>query len=128
MLWEWRSEANEVTQSHSHPYPPPTPLHPPQPRLEKMKGACETILQCIGEEPTREGLLKTPKRWAEALLFMTKGYTQTIEEVTNDAVFEEGLGGANDMVVGECDERQSSEQSESGKGLDGHTVAASEIL
>jgi len=77
----------------------PLPIMTDEERLEKMKGACETILQCIGEEPTREGLIKTPKRWAEALLFMTKGYTQTIEEVTNNAVFEEGLGGANDMVV-----------------------------
>ena len=58
-------------------------------RLEAMKGACKTILNCIGEDPNREGLFKTPKRWAEALLFLTKGYTQTVEDVTNDAVFEE---------------------------------------
>lgn len=68
-------------------------------RLEAMKGACKTILNCIGEDPNREGLFKTPKRWAEALLFLTKGYTQTVEDVTNDAVFEEGMGAAEDMVV-----------------------------
>ena len=89
----WRSSAR-TTLSHMFSFPSPPPA-----RLEKMKGACETILQCIGEDPEREGLVKTPKRWAEALLFLTKGYTQTVEEVTNDAIFEEGLGGANDMVV-----------------------------
>jgi len=68
-------------------------------RINLMKGACETILQCIGEDNEREGLLKTPERWAKALLFLTQGYSQTVEEVTNNAVFEEGLGGSQDMVV-----------------------------
>ena len=35
----------------------------------------------------------------QALLFLTKGYSQTVEEVTNGAIFEEGTGGASDMVV-----------------------------
>eukprot|EP00957_Ditylum_brightwellii_P202356 15329794-Ditylum_brightwellii.AAC.1 len=54
-----------------------------------MTNACRTILECIGENPDREGLLKTPDRWAKALLFMTKGYAQTIPSVTNDAIFAE---------------------------------------
>ena len=54
-----------------------------------MTSACRTILNCIGENPDREGLLKTPARWAKALLFMTKGYKQTTAEVTNGAVFTE---------------------------------------
>lgn len=58
-------------------------------KLEKMASACRTILECIGEDPDREGLVKTPTRWAKALLFLNKGYHQTIEEVTNDAVFTE---------------------------------------
>ena len=57
--------------------------------LKKMTSACRTILNCIGENPDREGLLKTPARWAKALLFMTKGYKQTTAEVTNGAVFTE---------------------------------------
>ena len=68
---------------------PAVPIMSDEERLEAMKGACKTILNCIGEDPNREGLFKTPKRWAEALLFLTKGYTQTVEDVTNDAVFEE---------------------------------------
>jgi GTP cyclohydrolase I len=58
-------------------------------KLAKMTGACRTILKCIGESPDREGLLKTPARWAKALLFMTQGYQQTTASVTNEAVFTE---------------------------------------
>lgn len=65
-------------------------------RLQKMTAACQTILECIGEDPNREGLLKTPERWAKALLFMNSGYHKTPEEVTNGAVFEENH---HEMVV-----------------------------
>ena len=58
-------------------------------KLEQMTSACKTILKCIGEDPDREGLLKTPERWAKALLFMTSGYSRTAEEVLNNAIFSE---------------------------------------
>jgi GTP cyclohydrolase IA len=64
--------------------------------LDKMTNACRTILECLGEDPDREGLVKTPTRWAKALLFMTKGYSQTCEEVTNGAIFSEDH---DEMVV-----------------------------
>lgn len=65
-------------------------------KLQKMTSACHTILECIGEDPSREGLIKTPERWAKALLFMTHGYNQTCHQVTNGAVFEENH---DEMVV-----------------------------
>lgn len=67
-----------------------------QMKIEKMQQACQTILECIGEDPTREGLVKTPNRWAKALLFMTQGYQQICSDVTNGAVFEENH---DEMVV-----------------------------
>lgn len=64
--------------------------------LTKMKQACRTILECIGEDPDREGLIKTPERWAKALQFMTSGYCMAADQVANNAVFEENH---NEMVV-----------------------------
>lgn len=58
-------------------------------RLEKMEDACTTLLECLGEDVHREGLLKTPKRMAEALLYCTRGYSQTLSSIVNEAVFEE---------------------------------------
>jgi GTP cyclohydrolase IA len=65
-------------------------------KLAKMSAACKTILECIGEDPLREGLVKTPERWAKALLFMSSGYKLTAEDVTNGAVFTENH---HEMVV-----------------------------
>merc|ERR1712241_116328 len=47
------------------------------------------ILELLGEDPTREGLLDTPMRAAKALMFFTKGYDDTIEKAVNGAVFTE---------------------------------------
>ncbi|KAL0083662.1 hypothetical protein J3Q64DRAFT_1748649 [Phycomyces blakesleeanus] len=58
-------------------------------RVRKIAGAVETILTCIGEDSDREGLLKTPERYAKALMFFTKGYEENIKDVLNAAVFEE---------------------------------------
>ncbi len=48
----------------------------------------KNILRDIGEDPAREGLLKTPERAARALEYLTRGYQQTIDEVVNNAIFE----------------------------------------
>jgi GTP cyclohydrolase I len=54
------------------------------------------ILQGVGEDPEREGLLLTPNRAAEAMRFMTRGYGQSVEEVLNGAIFHEEY---DDMVI-----------------------------
>jgi len=57
---------------------------------EEMMTAVETLLLGVGEDPEREGLLKTPKRVAEAMRFLTNGYNQSLEDLVNGAIFDEG--------------------------------------
>lgn len=47
------------------------------------------MLECLGEDPNREGLLQTPERYAKALLFFTKGYEENLRDIVNGAVFHE---------------------------------------
>jgi GTP cyclohydrolase I len=48
----------------------------------------EDIIKGVGEDPSREGLLKTPERAARAFQYLTRGYNQTLDEVVNKAIFE----------------------------------------
>lgn len=47
------------------------------------------MLQDVGEDPSREGLVKTPERAAKAMQFLTQGYDQNAEEVLRSAMFKE---------------------------------------
>ena len=47
-------------------------------REEKLAGAVRTLLECIGEDPERDGLKRTPERYAQALMWMTKGYEERL--------------------------------------------------
>jgi len=60
-----------------------------QARLAKLSGAVRTILECIGEDPDREGLHGTPERYAKAMMFFTKGYEENLRDIVNGAVFHE---------------------------------------
>ena len=53
----------------------------------ELQALVEQLLGLLGEDPTREGLLKTPERVAKALRFLTQGYQQDVEEVFNGALY-----------------------------------------
>ena len=55
----------------------------------EIAGHCREILRLLGEDPDREGLLKTPERYAKALQFLTKGYGEDGASILRSAMFEE---------------------------------------
>ena len=61
-----------------------------------MEEQIRHILKALGEDPDREGLIKTPHRVAQALAFLTQGYQQDPAKVINDALFTEDY---EEMIV-----------------------------
>ncbi len=57
-------------------------------RLDALETAFHDILEAVGEDPDRQGLLKTPSRAARAFEFLTQGYRQSVSEVVNNAIFD----------------------------------------
>lgn len=57
--------------------------------IEEIAGYYYKILKLLGEDPDREGLLKTPERVAKALSFLTRGYQSDPEEILRSAIFKE---------------------------------------
>ncbi len=66
---------------------------PPNPELE---GLFTQIIENLGEDPSREGLVKTPLRAAKAMEFLTSGYHQDIDKILNGAIFDEDY---DEMVI-----------------------------
>ena len=62
-------------------------------RLEKIT---KELLEIIGEDTNREGLLKTPKRVAKSWEFLSQGYKEDLDTIVNNAIFNES---AKDMVI-----------------------------
>ena len=58
-------------------------------RTEKLSYHYKEILKLLGEDPEREGLVKTPYRVAKDMQFMTRGYTENPEEILRSALFKE---------------------------------------
>jgi len=56
----------------------------------------EQLIHSAGEDISRDGLLKTPERAAAAFRFLTQGYTQSLDDVINEAVFDSDN---NEMVI-----------------------------
>uniref|UniRef100_H3BWX6 GTP cyclohydrolase 1 n=1 Tax=Tetraodon nigroviridis TaxID=99883 RepID=H3BWX6_TETNG len=58
-------------------------------RLPALETAYTCILRELGEDLDRQGLLRTPLRAAKAMQFLTKGYHETVDDVLNNAIFDE---------------------------------------
>ena len=54
---------------------------------ERIQAAVRVLVTELGEDPSREGLVKTPDRVAKSLRFLTSGYDRDVDEVINDALF-----------------------------------------
>ena len=67
-----------------------------RPAQDAVEAMYRDVLAFVGEDPDREGLLRTPHRVAESLKFLTRGYDQNIETLLNGAIFHEQY---DDMVV-----------------------------
>ena len=67
-----------------------------EPNEKKIAALVKQLLAELGEDPSRDGLVKTPARVAKSLLYLTRGYRQTPRGVLNNAVFD---AGANHMIV-----------------------------
>ncbi len=92
-----KGKAPEIRPDRTHSYREEADQYPiPETSFEDMSDAVRTMLLSVGEDPEREGLLKTPKRVAEAMRFLTSGYQQSLEELVNGAIFNEGH---NEMVL-----------------------------
>ena len=61
-----------------------------------MQDLVRNMLIAIGEDPEREGLLKTPERVEKSMKFLTRGYSQKLEDVVNGALFE---AESDDMII-----------------------------
>jgi GTP cyclohydrolase I len=57
-------------------------------KLAGMERSFRDLLEAVGEDPQRQGLLKTPNRAARAFEFLTNGYRQNLDDVINDAIFD----------------------------------------
>ncbi|MFN2509204.1 MAG: GTP cyclohydrolase I FolE [Chthoniobacterales bacterium] len=53
-----------------------------------MEQSFRELLESVGEDPNRQGLLRTPHRAAKALEFLTNGYRQDLEQIVNQAIFD----------------------------------------
>ena len=64
--------------------------------IGKIEEITKQLLEEIGEDPNREGLIKTPNRVSKAWEFFSKGYKENLDIIINGAIFEED---ARDMVI-----------------------------
>ncbi len=74
---------------------PQTKTHFEEYEPELLTGV-ETLLRAVGEDPKREGLLKTPGRYIKAFRFLTAGYDGSLDKILNGALFD---AAQSDMII-----------------------------
>jgi GTP cyclohydrolase I len=74
----------------SHPHPTPAPIDPAAGYPPELASLVARMLPLLGEDPAREGLVRTPHRVAESLTWLTRGTRLSAHDVVGDAMFEEG--------------------------------------
>jgi GTP cyclohydrolase I len=57
------------------------------PQGTKVASHVRDVLKMLGENPSREGLVRTPERYEKALRFLTSGYSTSLEQIVNSAIF-----------------------------------------
>ena len=94
-----QSELLELKRLEARP-PREAATHPEnaiaRPSQEKAEAIYREMLAFVGEDPAREGLLRTPHRVVESLKFLTRGYEQDVQMLLNGAIFHEEY---DDMVL-----------------------------
>ena len=63
---------------------------------EIMEAQFAHMIRALGDDPTREGMLKTPKRARQTMQFLTQGYREDLNKIINDAIFETHM---DEMVI-----------------------------
>lgn len=66
------------------------------PITEEIKGHFSEVINLLGEDTTREGLVKTPERASKAMKFLTEGYEMDPQQILQSAMFKENY---NEMVI-----------------------------
>ncbi len=70
--------------------------HYDEARIQSLSQSYREVIRAIGEDPDREGLLKTPERMGKAMLYLTQGYHQDAHAILNSAKFHEEV---SEMVI-----------------------------
>jgi len=83
------SDMQLATKSVRKPYGKEESTEDRETTLDQMAGLYRNLLGHVGEDCGRQGLLKTPERAAKAMLYFTKGYEENLDDILNDAIFDE---------------------------------------
>ena len=95
------------------------------PNLQKIETLVRQLLVELGEDPAREGLVKTPLRVAQALSFLTNGYRANVKQVINNALFTQDTGGM--VIVKDIELRMHAEAEQFSAESDAQRAALAKI-